>query len=467
MIAFFPKLYADELVYSWFSHYYTKSGYLSLRYALDDLYINRCVNPDIEFLNELRPEVIELVTKQCSMEKLVMEHTMFPSYGRFLPNAKKQEAYKTLLSMHGNFNNLLSIPKNQRGKGRKLRYCPLCVKEDRKLYGETYWHRVHQIQGLQVCSIHGCYLMESDISMDRKSTPGLWNAESVIPENPIERLCKDDREITLAKYICRVFKEEVQFENKVSVSEFLKYRLKNSYCSASGVNLCLERLYQDYAEFYRNKEIMTETQMQKILSGKRGNFYNICQLSMFADISVEELTAIPNHIADKIKAPVFMQVSEELGLDYELVRCVGEAILKRYETREQVQRRKRAFAWEKMDEELLPKVKETITLLQGNGLVRPQRVTVSSVTRAMNLPDKRFSKLPRCRDEIRKYEESQKQYWAKEIVWAYRKLVQEGKPVNWTHIRKLTNMRKADFQGCKPYLKDYAGKDADRIEILL
>ena len=61
-----------------------------------------------------------------------------------------------------------------------------------------------------------------------------------------------------------------------------------------------------------------------------------------------------------------------------------------------------------MDEELLPKVKETITLLQGNGLVRPQRVTVSSVTRAMNLPDKRFSKLPRCRDEIRKYEESQK-----------------------------------------------------------
>lgn len=98
MIAFFPKLYADELVYSWFSRYYTKSGYLSLRYALDDLYINRCVNPDIEFLNELRPEVIELVTKQCSMEKLVMEHTMFPSYGRFLPNAKKQEAYKTLLS---------------------------------------------------------------------------------------------------------------------------------------------------------------------------------------------------------------------------------------------------------------------------------------------------------------------------------------------------------------------------------
>ena len=41
MIAFFPELYEDELAYSWFSRYYTKSGYLSLRYALDDLYVKR------------------------------------------------------------------------------------------------------------------------------------------------------------------------------------------------------------------------------------------------------------------------------------------------------------------------------------------------------------------------------------------------------------------------------------------
>lgn len=58
MIAFFPELYEDELAYSWFSRYYTKSGYLSLRYALDDLYVKRYVNPDTEFGNELRPEVL-------------------------------------------------------------------------------------------------------------------------------------------------------------------------------------------------------------------------------------------------------------------------------------------------------------------------------------------------------------------------------------------------------------------------
>lgn len=92
MIAFFPELYEDELAYSWFSRYYTKSGYLSLRYALDDLYVKRYVNPDTEFVNELRPEVKELVIKHCGMEKLILGHTMFSSYGRFLPDAKKQEA---------------------------------------------------------------------------------------------------------------------------------------------------------------------------------------------------------------------------------------------------------------------------------------------------------------------------------------------------------------------------------------
>ena len=467
MIAFFPELYEDELAYSWFSRYYTKSGYLSLRYALDDLYVKRYVNPDTEFVNELRPEVKELVIKHCGMEKLILGHTMFSSYGRFLPDAKKQEAYRALLDMNGNFNNLLAIPKNRRGTGRTLRYCPLCVKEDRKAYGETYWHRIHQIQGIQICGRHGCYLAESDVSMERKAAPGLWNAESVIPEELEVRMCEEEKEAALAGYACRIFEGRMPFKSRVSVAEFLKYRLKHPYGSASGVSLCLERLYQDYREFYGNKNVMTETKMQKILLGKRWNFYDICQLSMFAGIPVEELAAIPDSIADEIKEPVFMQVSEELGLDYELVRSVGEAVLRRYEARERVQRRKRTFAWEKMDEELIPKVRETIALLQGDGMTRPQRVTVSAVTKKMHLPDKRFEKLPRCREEIKEHTEPQKEYWAREAVWAYRKLVREGRPVNWTQIRRLTNMKNVDFQGCKPYLRKHAGEDADRLECLL
>ena len=137
MIVFFPEPYPDELVYSLLARYYVKAGYLAFQYAVEDLYIHKYTNPDVEFLNELKPEFLDVIKERCGMEALIQKHTMFPSYGRFLPAKRKQEAKKALLSMNGNFNNLLAIPKNQRGTGRFLRYCPLCAKEDREDYRES------------------------------------------------------------------------------------------------------------------------------------------------------------------------------------------------------------------------------------------------------------------------------------------------------------------------------------------
>jgi len=37
---------------------------------------------------------------------------------------------------------------------RRLRYCIHCVNEDIKNYGEPYWHRTHQVPGVEVCPIH-------------------------------------------------------------------------------------------------------------------------------------------------------------------------------------------------------------------------------------------------------------------------------------------------------------------------
>lgn len=117
-----------------------------------------------------------------------------------------------------------------------------------------------------------------------------------------------------------------------------------------------------------------------------------------------------------------------------------------------------------MDEQLLPAVRDTVKRLSENGRERPKRITVSAVTKEMGLPEKRFEKLPRCREEIRKRQETQEEYWARETVWAYRKLVEEGTAVNWKQIRSLTNMRKEDFLRCQPYLPESAGKET--VEML-
>ncbi len=46
-----------------------------------------------------------------------------------------------------------------------LRYCPDCVREDIDNYGETYWHRVHQLPAMLYCTKHHARLFESDVEV--------------------------------------------------------------------------------------------------------------------------------------------------------------------------------------------------------------------------------------------------------------------------------------------------------------
>ena len=457
--AFFPEIYPDELVYSLLARYYVKSGYLTLAYALEDLYVHKYTTPDTEFLNEFRPDVVKVLTRQKDLESLIQEHTMFPSYARFLSRERKREAYQELLSMKGNFNNLLALPKNQRGVGRYLRYCPLCAGEERERYGEAYWHRQHQTQGIKVCARHGCYLKESKVSMDRKASPGLWDAQSIIAEQEKVKPCTNERELDLARYASQVFESGMDFEGQVTAAEYLKLHLGRYHRADSGASLSLETLYQDYAAFYSGCEVMSKGQVQKVLTGARCNFYDICQMAMFAGIPAKELAKIPDAAKDAAREPIYMKVSEELQIDYNLVKRIGEAVLQHYENRERVQRRKRSTAWEKMDERMLPEVRKVVRQMYDTGEERPRRITVSAVRKEMGLPDKRIEKLPKCKAEILKYQESQSQYWAREAIWAHEKLEQEGAAVTWKKIRVLTNMRKEDFEGCLPYVVQYAGNE--------
>jgi len=51
-----------------------------------------------------------------------------------------------------------------------LRFCPMCVCEDENVYGEAYWHRVHQVPGVVYCTKHKIRLMNSNVSRKRAST---------------------------------------------------------------------------------------------------------------------------------------------------------------------------------------------------------------------------------------------------------------------------------------------------------
>ena len=68
MIATFPTIYDDELVYSVLSRFYDHSGILSFRYAAESLFLNKLSRPTIEFVNAYTDDALAHLLRKCSME---------------------------------------------------------------------------------------------------------------------------------------------------------------------------------------------------------------------------------------------------------------------------------------------------------------------------------------------------------------------------------------------------------------
>ena len=431
MISYFPQIYFDELLYSQLARDYYKSGYMAYIFAAEDLFESRWVRPDIEFVNSYTQNAYGAITRNLPLYEVIMKHTMFPYYGRLLDKKRRNKAFSALVNMQSGYRNLLAIPKPN--KARYLRYCPLCVNEDRQKYGETYWHRMHQMIGVDACPIHFCSLINSDVLISSKAPPRLVTAEEVASENCVYTVNSNDTEKRLYQYISTVFKSDINLENDVQIGDYLSYRLQNTkYMTGKMRNM--KALTNDYNEFYG-----TETELwriEKVLTNDDFKLKNICMLAMFLNITAEELcnTSLP------------------------------ESVWKRNRKVEYVHKRPgvKTKNWAEIDDKTLPDVQQAIAKLLGSD--PPKRVTVYAVEQMLKLPSKQIEHLLKCKNEILKHYESQEEFWARKVSWAVEKITEEEQPLNWKHIRDLTNMRKENLVSCMPYLNSEL---REKIELML
>ena len=78
MIATFPTIYDDELVYSLLCRFYDHSGILSFRYAAESLFLNKLSRPTIEFVNAYTDDALAHLLRKCSMESFEKNHVAPP-----------------------------------------------------------------------------------------------------------------------------------------------------------------------------------------------------------------------------------------------------------------------------------------------------------------------------------------------------------------------------------------------------
>ena len=432
MISYLPTIYPDELVYSWFCRYYVHTGCCSHKAALEELYCKRSDNPSKEFIGNLNPEAMKQIEKIYPFDELVLNHTMYPQYARFIPLEQKKAALYRLVHDSCDAHQLFPVLPRDDGE-RYMRFCPLCVNEDRETYGEAYWHRKHQIRNMSICIKHKCRLMESNVPAKSQQGFRFYPAESytydgeVVSEN-------DPLVIQYARYLESVFDAPMDFDKDIPISSILYDGMsRTKYLKPSGRSRYTKMFAEDMGEFYGKMgvcNIVSVYQIQRILLGSLSEFSAICQIAFFLGMKPEELTA-PSLTAEQIK--------QEQDSHY--------------------MRNTAPVNWKLLDQEMAPVLEKVVKGIYdgtANENGRPERVSEKLVYREMNLLGHQLENMPQCKAIFEKYTESYTESWARKIVWAYKKLEEEGKPFCWTDIRKMSGVKKKNFQEVVPYLIKHA-----------
>jgi Tn7-like transposition protein D/TniQ len=180
MLGFFPTPYPDELLYSIIARYHIRSGNISPKITLQELFgsTTTIATPDLPAnLNYLSKQIQQLFPN--SVTDLIDRCTLYPFYRPFLPPQRDRLIQKSMKAPIGqNIHTRAGIMASAISTPRYFRFCPKCNAEDLDRYGEFYWHRLHQVTGVFICPEHSTLLQDSTISFQGLNRHEYYGASS-------------------------------------------------------------------------------------------------------------------------------------------------------------------------------------------------------------------------------------------------------------------------------------------------
>lgn len=145
-----PKPYPDELVGSVIVRACRHTG-LSAHRLLRGIFGSK--RSSYSFL--LGENVSELAYRAgLEPRELLVRHTVFPYSVAFMASEVQEQLVSKALGLRPGMGNVSSLTKNFSHSGTHLRVCKLCIADELKIYGESYWHREHSLPGMLVCRLH-------------------------------------------------------------------------------------------------------------------------------------------------------------------------------------------------------------------------------------------------------------------------------------------------------------------------
>lgn len=188
MLSYFPSLYPDELMYSWFARYHQHSSNPSPKQTMKELFGSPCIvavadlpaniSSFYENIKQFNP---------LSLSILIGKHTFYKYYTFFQSDEIKQKAknYLKYGGKPGAIHMFLGIASSAIKDWQYIRFCPSCLKADRAKYGEAYWHLSHQLPKVYYCHQHQEPLQDSTVELRNPQKHEFISAEKaeLVPQH--------------------------------------------------------------------------------------------------------------------------------------------------------------------------------------------------------------------------------------------------------------------------------------------
>jgi len=154
-LTFFPTPYPDESLYSVCARYHNRSGNVSPKWTLEELFGVSTIIPSLHFPSSLETFCSRIPPLQMDVMGWIQNHTLAPIYLPVMPESRVRTLLRLMRTGKGTgIHALIGASAGGAATHKGLIYCPDCFREDVDKYGEPYWHRIHQASGVFVCPLH-------------------------------------------------------------------------------------------------------------------------------------------------------------------------------------------------------------------------------------------------------------------------------------------------------------------------
>lgn len=256
MLAFFPSLYPDELLYSGIARYHVRSGNRSLKDTTEDLFGSPSVCATVDLPSHLE-KLANNLAGEYDVTSLIEKHTLLPYYLPFISEDQASRALDVMASgapvgmVHG----IIGLFATGVKKPGKLIFCSQCYIADSEKYGEPYWHRVHQLPGVETCLKHGCLLTESKIpftTSDHKQgyvTLAAINVEDIVIPDILD-VSLGEISGFIAEQSMKLLASPMRTTGQDRIRESYLVKLKAKGLATHAGNIRFRQLVSQFSQFY-------------------------------------------------------------------------------------------------------------------------------------------------------------------------------------------------------------------------